>query len=59
MQQRDGARRAGKSRRDSVRKVGVHVDNFYSMLEALEDALDDDTYQLVRDIIYKFVTHYF
>ena len=42
-----------------MRKIGVHADNFYSMLEALKDALDDDTYQLVRDIIYKFVTHYF
>ena len=42
-----------------MRKVGIHANNFYSMLKALEDALDDDIYQVVREIIYKFITHYF
>ena len=40
-------------------KIGVHVDDFYSMLKALKDALDDDTYRLVRKIIYRFITRYF
>jgi len=39
-------------------KLGIAPDNFYSMLQALMEVLDDDTYQLVEEIIYKFVTHY-